>query len=295
VTDSLRTTTAPDGRTIGFAEWGDRDGTPVFSLHGTPGSRLGRVPDEDALRAAGLHVITYDRAGYGVSDRHPGRTVVDNVADVAAIADAIGIERFYITGGSGGGPHSMAVAARVPDRVIAAEASVSPVPYDLDGFDFFAGMDPENIKEFSWALDGEQTLHRELTRIAAQILQRVEAGRSEDALGDFELDPSDRAVLGRDDMKQMFAEMFRHAFVNGVWGWVDDDLAMLKPWGFDISEITVPITIRYGSKDVLVPAAHGDWLAAHVPNAKVFVAGDAGHLSGPEERIAHMLELVDSA
>jgi pimeloyl-ACP methyl ester carboxylesterase len=189
----------------------------------------------------------------------------------------------------------MATAARLADRVIAAEASVSPVPYDLEGFDFLAGMDPENVKEFGWALDGEQTLHRELTRMAAQILERVDAGRSEDALGEFELDESDRAVLARDDMKQMFAEMFRHAFSNGVWGWVDDDLAMLKPWGFDVDEITVPITIRYGSKDVLVPAAHGDWLAAHVPNAKVFVATDSGHLSGPEERIAHMLELVNSA
>jgi pimeloyl-ACP methyl ester carboxylesterase len=295
VRDSLRTTTAPDGRTIGFAEWGDREGTPVFSLHGTPGSRMGRVPDEDALREAGLHVITYDRAGYGVSDRHPGRTVVDDVADVAAMADAIGLDRFYITGGSGGGPHSMAAAARLPDRVIAAEAVVSPVPYDLDGFDFFAGMDPENIKEFGWALDGEQTLHRELTRVAAEILERVADDRTAEALGDFELDESDRAVLAREDMKQVFAEMFRHAFVNGVWGWVDDDLALLEPWGFDVGEITVPITIRYGSRDVLVPAAHGDWLAAHVPDARVFVATESGHMSGPDEQVAHMLELVNSA
>ena len=295
MTDSLRTTTAPDGRTIGFAQWGDRGGTPVISLHGTPGSRLGRVPDENAVRAAGLHVITYDRAGYGVSDRHPGRSVVDDVADVAAVADALGLDRFYVTGGSGGGPHSMAAAARLADRVIAAEAAVSPVPYDLDGFDFFAGMDPANITEFGWALDGEQTLHRELTREAREILERIDAGRNEDALGEFELDESDRAVLAREDMKQMYAEMFHHSFANGVWGWVDDDLAMLKPWGFDIGEIEVPITIRYGSKDVLVPAAHGDWLAAHVPNARVCVATDSGHLSGPEERIAHLLELVNSA
>ena len=295
MTDSLSTTTAPDGRTIGFAQWGDRDGAPVFSLHGTPGSRMGRVPDENALREAGLHVITYDRAGYGVSDRHAGRSVVDDVADVAAIADAIGLDRFHITGGSGGGPHSMAAAARLADRVIAAEAAVSPVPYDLDGFDFFAGMDPENIKEFGWALEGEQTLHRELTRIAGEILERIDAGRSEDALGDFDLDESDRAVLAREDMKQMYTEMFHHAFVNGVWGWVDDDLAMLKPWGFDVGEIKVPITIRYGSRDVLVPAAHGDWLAAHVPDARVVVATESGHMSGPEERIAHMLELVKTA
>src|SRR5512132_4154110 len=91
------------GRTLAYAEWGDPAGFPVFSLHGTPGSRLGRHYDERDYVDAGARVITYDRPGYGRSERHPGRYVVDCVDDVQAIADHLGIERFAVIGGSGGG------------------------------------------------------------------------------------------------------------------------------------------------------------------------------------------------
>src|ERR1700730_174587 len=98
-----QTTTASDGRTLMFAEWGDLDGKPIFALHGTPGSRLSRHPNEELIRFTGSRLITYDRAGYGGSERPPGRRVVDCVGDVAAIADTLGIDRFAIWGGSGGG------------------------------------------------------------------------------------------------------------------------------------------------------------------------------------------------
>src|SRR3954452_3100554 len=128
MTQRLEIIDGPDSRALGVAEWGDADGKPVFTLHGTPGSRLGRHPDEDAVRAAGLRVITYDRPGYGASDRHAGRRVVDCVADVAAIADTLGIDTFFVSGGSGGGPHSLAVAARLGDRVLAALCVVGAAP-----------------------------------------------------------------------------------------------------------------------------------------------------------------------
>jgi len=146
-------TATSNGRTLTFAEWGDRDGFPVFTLHGTPGSRLLRHYDESKYAQVGARVITYDRPGYGGSDRSRGRGVVDCVADVAAIADTLGVERFPVTGGSGGGPHALAVAARLPDRVTRASCEVGIVPYPTPDFDWFEGMDPLNVKEFGWALE----------------------------------------------------------------------------------------------------------------------------------------------
>jgi pimeloyl-ACP methyl ester carboxylesterase len=152
-----RSVFASDGRTLMVAEWGDAAGCPVFWLHGSPGSRFSRHYDESEYSRAGARVITYDRPGYGASDRDPGRRVVSCVGDVAAIADALGIERFAVTGGSGGGPHALAVAARLADRVTRAACSVTPAPYDIAGFDWFDGMDPENIRLTKVALEGGPT------------------------------------------------------------------------------------------------------------------------------------------
>ena len=286
---------ATDGRALGVAQWGDLDGTPIFSLHGTPGSRLGRPPDEAALGRLGARVITYDRPGYGASERDPGRQVVDCVADVAAIADALGIGQFAVTGASGGGPHSLAVAARLPDRVVRAECMVGVAPFDTPDLDWLAGMDPENVKEFGWAQQGEQQLHSRLAELAAQDLTRLDADPSKLLSDDWELDQADRAVLARADVQQMMGEMVREAFRNGVWGWVDDDLAFLEPWGFTVDEIRVPVTVRYGAKDVLVPAAHGAWLAANVPQANVVIDDSGGHLADPERRLRQLAELIGTA
>ena len=144
-------TRAADGRTLAYAEWGNPEGFPVFSLHGTPGSRLGRHYDESAYVEAGARVITYDRPGYGESERHPGRHVVDCVEDVRALADHLGIDRFAVMGGSGGGPHALAVTARLPHRVTRATCIVGIVPYDTEDFDFLEGMD----RTTSRSLDGQ--------------------------------------------------------------------------------------------------------------------------------------------
>src|SRR5579862_7273981 len=121
--------TAVDGRRLMVATWGDPDGFPVFHLHGTPGSRLGRHYDESVYVDAGARVITYDRPGYGGSDRKRGRRVVDCVPDIASIADALGAGQFAVVGGSGGGPHSLAVAARLAERVTRACCMVGVAPF----------------------------------------------------------------------------------------------------------------------------------------------------------------------
>lgn len=292
MSERAQTVRGPGGRAIGVARWGDLRGTPVLALHGTPGSRLTRPPDEDALRWAGLHVVTYDRPGYGASDRAAGRRVVDCVADVVAVMDALGLERFAVTGGSGGGPHALALAARLPDRVVAAQCVVGVAPYEADGLDWTAGMDGENVEEFAWAAQGEQVLHDQLARIGAEDLRRMAAEPAKTFSDDWQLSDSDREILARPDVQQVFAAALREALRPGVWGWVDDDLAFLAPWGFDVNEIEVPVTIRYGLQDVLVPAAHGAWLAAHVPGAEVAVDVEAGHLASPETVVERLVRLA---
>jgi pimeloyl-ACP methyl ester carboxylesterase len=284
--------TTADGRALAFAEWGDPGGFAVFSLHGTPGCRLNRNPNEELVRSAGVRLITYDRAGYGRSDRHRGRIVADDAADIAAIADHLGIGRFSVFGGSGGGPHALAAAALLGDRVHRAACVVGVAPYDVLGDSFFTGMDPENVKEFGFALDGEDRLAAEIVKIDQEFRAEMAADPAT-ALSGFELPEADREVLARPDMAAMLREVALEQTRNGVWGWVDDDLAFTQPWGFDPATITVPTQIWYGTKDVLVPPIHGEWLACTVPGAQVRL-NENGHLGNPDsdlvERLAWLTE-----
>ncbi len=286
MSESPRTATGADGRVIAFAVWGDPSGFPVMSLHGTPGSRFDRWPHDELYRELGICLVTHDRAGYGRSARRRGRSVADEVDDVATLADFLGFERFGVTGGSGGGPHALACAALLPGRVVRAICAVGIAPFGSDGLErdaWLDGMDPENVKEFGWATAGEDVLARELEREHAEMARRVAADPTT-VLGDFELSESDRAQLARPEFIQIVRESTAEQAVNGVWGWVDDDLAFLRPWGFDVGAITIPVLVKYGATDVLVPAAHGKWLAANVPECVVKVDDDAGHLGSDPER-----------
>jgi pimeloyl-ACP methyl ester carboxylesterase len=278
----IETVQTADGRSLAFAQWGDPEGSPLVNIHGTPGCRLNRHPKESVIADLGVRMITYDRPGYGQSSRHRGRIVNDCVADVTTILDSLGIETFAVSGGSGGGPHCLAVAAAMPDRVTRAGCIVGLAPFDVLGQEaFYAGMDPENIKEFGWALDGEDRLWQEVPREANAMLERMAADPTT-ILGDFELPEADKAILARADIQELMREAMTETFANGPAGWIDDDLAFTVPWGFDPSTITVPTTIWWGAHDVLVPAAHGEWLAKTVPGAIPRVDASGGHQADPD-------------
>ncbi|MGZ4393714.1 MAG: alpha/beta fold hydrolase [Gaiellaceae bacterium] len=292
VAERLRVVGAPDGREVAYAVWGDPAGFPVLAMHGTPGCRLMRWPDEELYGSLGVCYVTHDRAGYGRSSRRRGRRIVDDVDDVRLIADELGFEQFAVTGASGGGPHALACAARLSDRVVRAICAVGTAPYGPPGLDpdaWFAGMDPENVREFGSALEGEDVLVSYHERFQAKIEARVAVDPST-VLDEFELSESDRAHLARPETMQIIRESIREHAVNGVYGWADDVLALIRPWGFDVSEITVPVLIRYGATDVLVPPGHGDWLAAHVPGCVVKIDDDAGHMGrDPVEEISEQM------
>ncbi len=147
-------------------------------------------------------------------------------------------------------------------------------------------MDPENVKEFGWALAGEEVLIPELEGVNAKAAARVAADPAS-VLDGFELSESDRSALARKETMQVIRESWAEHSTRGVGGWADDDLAALQPWGFEVDRISIPVLVWYGATDVLVPPAHGEWLAAHVPGCVVKIDDEAGHMgTDPATEIA---------
>ncbi|HLK46193.1 MAG TPA: alpha/beta hydrolase, partial [Acidimicrobiales bacterium] len=223
--------------------------------------------------------------------------IADEVDDVRALADELGFERFGVTGGSGGGPHALACAALLPDRVVRTVCVVGVAPYGPPGLEhdaWLAGQDPENVKEVGLALAGEDVLAPQLATWLVQLRERVEVDPST-VLGDFDLSEADQAALTTPERMQIIRESIVEQAAGDVGGWVDDDLAITRPWGFDVATITGPVLVRYGLTDVLVPPAHGEWLAANVPGCLVKVDGVAGHLGvNPADEIAENLHWLAS-
>jgi pimeloyl-ACP methyl ester carboxylesterase len=264
------------GRRLEVEVDGPPDGLLLISHTGTPsGGRL-YAPHVQAGAERGIRHAVYSRPGYGGSDRHESRTVADCAGDVAAIADALGARELLIVGGSGGGPHALACAALLPERVLAAASVAGVAPYDARGLDWTDGMGEENIEEFGAACAGAQQLAAYLERETAEMLGAT-GPQLQAALGDL-LSDVDASVLSG-DYAEWLAQSVNAGLAPGIWGWFDDDLAFLKDWGFDLDAIERPVSIWQGGEDRFVPAAHGQWLAAHVPGASAKLLPEHGHLS----------------
>jgi pimeloyl-ACP methyl ester carboxylesterase len=266
----------PDGRRLAVEVAGPQDGEVVVFHTGTPSAGSLFAPLLEAGAERGLRHVSYSRPGYGDSDRQPGRTIADCTHDVAAIADALGVERFYTTGHSGGGPHALACAALLPDRVNSATTTAGVAPFDAEGLDWLAGMGQENLDEFAAQQAGDSELQAFLED-SAEELRSLTGEQVLAALGDL-ISEADRAVLTGEFAEHMAASL-REALRTGIWGWFDDDKATCAGWGFDLAKIDVPVTIWQGEEDRMVPFVHGKWLAAHVSGAKARLLPDQGHLS----------------
>jgi pimeloyl-ACP methyl ester carboxylesterase len=276
-----------DGRSLDLYVSGPDGGTPLVLHNGTPSGSQQYPPYADAAAARGLRLVSYSRPGYAGSSRRPGRTVADCAADTAALLDHLDADRCYTAGASGGGPHALACAALLPDRVLACATIAGVAPYGADGLDFLDGMAEENHQEFGAALAGPAELQAYLEHEAAAY-GRVTGEQVAEAFGGL-VSAVDRAVLTGDFADYMAASLHR-ALSTGIWGWFDDDLAFTLPWGFDLGGVRVPVTVWQGGEDRMVPASHGEWLAAHVPGAKAKLLPAEGHLS---IAVAKFGEIVD--
>ena len=281
----------PDGRRLDLRVGGPAGGFPLVFHHGTPGAATPIRVRERAAHARGLRLVTTSRPGYGDSTPQPGRSVVDVAADTAAVLAAIGADRCLIAGISGGGPHALACGARL-GATAAVLVIAGAAPYGVAGLDWMAGMGQENIAEFSAALEGEDQLRSYLLGQREQLKDATAADLV--AALDTVLPDVDRAVLTGEFGEDVVANA-REAVRTGVEGWLEDDIAFTKPWGFGLEEISVPVMIWHGSADLAVPFSHGQWLASQLPGASAHLEEGEGHLSLGLGALDRMLDELASA
>jgi len=276
--ESTRSVALADGRPLEVHELGDPGGFPIVYHHGTPGS--GTLYARWAT--PGVRLIAYDRAGYGGSARKHGRAVVDVVADITAVADALGLERFATWGLSGGGPHVLACAALCDERLVAAATLAGVGPWNAEGLDWLAGMGEGNLEEFDLILAGEEALLPAIERDRDNLLG-VTPAELREAMAPH-LSPTDSAALTAELAEYLHANI-AHAIANSGDGWIDDNLAFVKPWGFELSTIARPVLVVQGGDDLMVPRQHGEWLAANVPGCEARIEEAHGHLTLAEHLV----------
>lgn len=256
-----------NGRLVVFSRYGPSDGHPVVFNYGTPGTRRISPRLQAAIERNGAQVVILDRPGYGESARFAGRRVVDVVGDVEKAVDLLGWDSFAVWGGSGGAPHALACAAVLGGRVERCASVVGPAPYAAEGLEWFRGMSPGNVEEFSRALEGEGAYRPLVQRLANAAVEAARAG--EVTIPDeYELPEADRVALRARTKEPGHLDRVVASYLEGIDGWVDDCIAFTKPWGFDVEAIRVPVSVWYGPDDVLVPRDHAEWLLAHVPAAQ---------------------------
>jgi pimeloyl-ACP methyl ester carboxylesterase len=265
-----------DGRSLRVREDGDPQGVPVVTNHGDPG---GRTVPPAAVRFAqehGIRLIRYDRPGFGGSTRAPGRRVVDAAGDVRAIVDALGVETFAVEGSSCGGPHALAIAALLADRVSAVAVSASVAPVDGPGLDFLDGIAADRLPSWRAAMEGPEANAPFVREATAWWLAQTPATLVDTvrAIGT----DADVAAVDAETADYLVAHM-REALRTGLDGYADEDHAVAHPWGFEPADVRCPTLVWHGEDDDIAPCAHGRWLAARIPGAEAHFAPGCGHMS----------------
>jgi pimeloyl-ACP methyl ester carboxylesterase len=279
----------PDGRRLSYAEFGDPHGLPVLAIHGTPGSRFMFGLTDGAARERGLRVIAPDRPGYGHSDYRRNPSLMRSAEDFISLADALGLEQIAVIGVSGGGPHAIATASAIPDRValLALISPVGPVAEcrrqvrmsRMHRLIFTRmGRSPQACATFFWSL-------RRMVRWAPGVAYRALQQR---------VTRSDQGVLGRPEVKANLQAAIREGLRPGIKGALQDLRLFCSPWGLSLAEIDVPAVVWQGSDDTIVPANAAYYLARQLPNCRLDVIQEAGHYWG-FANFARVLDTVRAA
>lgn len=289
--------TLDDGRTLEHLEGGDPDGFPLVYHSGTPSAAVEDPGIWAAARRLGLRVVTYSRPGYGHSTPRGGpdhlvAPVLADATDTAALLDHLGIGDFVTLGWSGGGPRALACGAAMPGRCKAVSVLAGVAPYGVDGLDWLAGMGEENVRDFEAVVAGRE-VYRPIAVQQAAELGSVTADDIVAAFGDLVDEVDAGALTG--EFADVVAASFRRAMEQGPVGMVEDNLQIVAPWGFDVGELAVPVSVWQGEHDRMVPYAHGQWLAAAVPGARARLFADEGHISLVARIDEILADLVDLA
>ena len=263
-----------DGRELEIADNGINSESAIVFHHGTPGHASSWTDWLESAATAGIRAIAYSRAGYGTSDRNPGRSVINVNSDIAQVLDAKNITKFVSIGWSGGGPHCL--ANTFEPRNVGAISLAGVGAFGVDDLDFLEGMGPENHDEFGAALKGEAVIDQWMNDNAGPM-KSVTGSDIIEAFGGL-IGDADKAVLEGGEADAMAASM-RSALAVSFDGWIDDDLVFVKKWGFEPEAITKPVFLWQGDDDFMVPHAHSYWLEKHIPTATLSFKPGEGHIS----------------
>jgi pimeloyl-ACP methyl ester carboxylesterase len=278
--DSMTTTDhdlqLADGRVLRYQIAGTAHGDTVVLLHGALGSRLVHGSLSAAAADAGIRLVSYDRPGYGGSTPNPGRIVVADAGDVAAIADQLGADRLAVWGTSAGGPFALACAALLPDRVAAAAAVAPLAPYQAPALDWFAGMADDVAQMHRLAVAGRDALQQAMPQLV-EVLTSTDLARFVE-FSSRALPAPDQAILKTDAAAYLFANL-REGLAPGAEGGIEDELALVAPWELDLAGVRVPVSLWSGEQDTDTPARHARWLATAIPGAELHLFPEEGHLS----------------
>ncbi len=262
-----------DGRRLAYSELGDPDGLPIVHQHGMPGSRLEHEAEPGFYRSLGVRVITPDRPGYGMSDPHHHRRLLDWPWDVVELADRLGISRFGITGLSGGGIYALACAAAIPQRLTEVVVTGSPGPMQrpgaLAGMRFMTRAGVWLGAQAPWLLEAGATLLSGLIRRYPRFFVE-QANRDKPA--------SDRLWLTMPAVSRGAVDTLREALRPGAWGYVQDVRVLARPWGFALEDIRVPVQLWHGDEDTVIPLHHGRYLASVIPGATLRICPGEAHM-----------------
>lgn len=263
-----------DSRILAYAEYGNPDGFPVFLFHGLPGSRLSWGLIQGNPFPVELRIIAPDRPGYGKSNPKPGRTMLDWPEDVAALADALNIEKFAVLGVSGGGPGALACAWKIPDRLTAVGVVASPAPTNIPGV--LEGMSKTNrfFMKLAWHAPWLSAWN---IRFLVSVVRR-NPGRYIDTM-QYKLHNVDKAILVRPEIHDLLVKDFTEALRSGGQGMVNDmDINHGHPWGFPLDKIKTKVFFWFCEMDQSVPSAMGKYLSDNVPGSVTTFIPNAGHL-----------------
>jgi pimeloyl-ACP methyl ester carboxylesterase len=253
-----------DGRALGYEEWGPGDGFPILGFGGTTMSRLAHLGNE-APEAAGVRLVLVDRPGYGLSDFHPGRTLLDWPRDVAQLADALAFERFAVYGMSGGGPHAAACGYALPDRVSAVGLVSSPGPvWDRRQLRFSLPPHRQPLIEVA-ARNPEEAVRKLLEDCRRQL----EEARKDSQHGDV-ADP---------ELRERLRASLLETADRGPDGYARDlFILFVSPWGFSPEDVAVPTLIWHGDRDPAVPLEVARFYERTMPRSTLHVLSGEGHL-----------------
>ncbi|MEK3805420.1 alpha/beta hydrolase [Bacillus sp. FSL H8-0547] len=276
-----------DGRKIGYLIYGDKNGVPLFLLHGTPGSRLWFLEDDHAAKSLGIKLIATDRPGYGLSDKMPGRSILDYSNDLKELAEFLGHDTFSVLGVSGGGAYAAGAAYKFPEKVTQCIllSSATPFPEGKPP----KSMSKENRLAFILASRVPWLIKLANRSQKKMIDSKPEAFKKQLKKGGSHLTDWDNQILLNDEILDQTIEHLKEAYRQGVNEVIEESVLLTKEWGFPLEKIRVPVTIWHGEKDTLSPVDQVRLMEEKLNSAETHYIPEAGHFLSEYD---HMWERI---